>query len=118
VPRSVAVARYRAPGPARPAAGHVRVARRGRAFVVRISRAAGAARYLLTARTAGGRHVRTIVTSRRRTVTVPAAGWSDRIAVSVTPLSAAGVAGRSAHATLRLRVASPRYRAPRRSKKR
>jgi hypothetical protein len=118
VPRTVPVARYRAPGPARPAAGHVRVERRGRAFVVRIARAAGAARYLLTARTAGGRHVRTIVTGRRGTLTVPAAGWSDRIAVSVTPLSAAGVAGRSAHATLRLRIASPRYRAPRRSKNR
>ncbi len=120
VPRTVTVTRYRAPGPARPGAAHVRVARHGQVFVVRISRAAGAARYLLIARTAGGRRIRTLLGARRRTLTVPAAGWSDRIAVSVTPLSAAGVAGRSAHATMRLRVAAPRYRAPRRrrSKKR
>ena len=120
VPRTVTVTRYRAPGPTRPGAAHVRVARHGRAFVVSISRAAGAARYLLIARTAGGRRIRTLLGARRRTLTVPAAGWSDRITVSVTPLSAAGVAGRSAHATLWLRVAAPRYREPRRhhSKKR
>jgi hypothetical protein len=109
VPGAQTVARYRASGPARPARARIELSHRGRSFVIRIGSASGAARYLVSARTDGGRRIHTIISPRGRRLTVPASGWSDRIAVTVTPLSSAGQAGSSTRASLRVRFTAPPF---------
>jgi hypothetical protein len=109
VPRTEALTRYEAPGPARPGRARIELSHRGRSFLIRIAPATGAARYLVRAQTTGGRRIHAIVSTRDRRLTVAASGWSDRIAVTVAPLSAAGQAGTSTRATLRLRFAAPAF---------
>jgi hypothetical protein len=117
VPRSVEVTRYRAPGPLLPGRARLQLAHRGRLFVLRIGPDAGAARYRVSARTTGGRRVEALVRARSQTLIVPASGWSDRISVTVTPLSSSGHAGRVTRASLGIRVAAPRYRPARRRRR-
>jgi hypothetical protein len=85
----------------------------GREFVVHISGTQGAASYLVVAATAGGRRLQVVLGSHRRVLDVPAAGWTDRIAVTVTPLSATGRAGRATRARLGIRFTAPRFPARR-----
>jgi hypothetical protein len=109
VPGSTVLARYRAPANLRPDRAGVRLSHRGREFLIRIRRAAGATRYLVSAATAAGRRVRTVIGASRLQVGVPAAGWSDRIVVTVTPLSSSGRLGPSTRARLRVRFAAPHF---------
>jgi hypothetical protein len=111
VPRTVSLATYRAPGPARPGRASVRVLKVGRVFLLRIGRAGGATAYDVHAVTAGGRRLNVVVRSGGRSLRVPAAGWSDRISVTVTPLSAAGQAGPVTRAGLHVTFGAPRFHA-------
>lgn len=107
VPGSAVLTRYRAPVSLRPGKAGVRLSHRGREFVIRIRRAAGATRYAVSAATADGRRVRTVIGTRRLQLRVPAAGWSDRIVVTVTPLGSSGRAGPSTRARLHVRFSAP-----------
>lgn len=116
VPGSAVLARYRAPANLRPGHAGIRLSRRGRAFVIRVDRADGAARYLVSAVTQGGRRVRIMLGTHRPQLRVAAAGWSDRIVVTVTPLSASGRSGRTTRARLSVSFTAPHY-AGRRAKR-
>jgi hypothetical protein len=109
VPRSLVVARYRAPASPRPGRARLRLAVRGRRFVIRVGRSRAAARYLLRARTTAGRRIVALLRARPAAVGVPAAGWSDRIVVTVTPIGAGGRAGPTTRASLGTRFRAPRY---------
>jgi hypothetical protein len=110
VPRTESVASYRAPAPQHPGHARIRLSHHGRVFLIRIGAATGAAHFLVTAHTMGGRRVRALVSARRRRLTVPASGWNDRITVSITSVSAGGQTGRSTQATLKLRLTAPKLR--------
>ena len=96
----VKVASYTAPGPVRP--GRVkglRVAARGRSFRITFGSAANAAHYLVRLTGSDGRHQVVLVSHGAHRVTVPALGFENRLAVSVTGVSSDQRSGPSATAT-------------------
>ena len=96
----VKVASYTAPGPARP--GRVkglRIAVRGRSFRITFGTAANAAHYVVRLTGNDGRRQVVLVSHGAHRVTVPALGYADRLAVSVTGVSAYQRSGPSAKAT-------------------
>jgi hypothetical protein len=113
IPRTVSLARYRAAAQPGPGRASVRIRHVGRTFLVEIGRARGATAYAVRAVTAGGRRLRVVLRSRVRVLRVPAAGWSDSISVTVTPLTADGRAGRVTRAGLHVTFGAPRFRARR-----
>ena len=94
---SLAVGRYRAPGPVTP--GRVRglhVRHHGRRFSVTFGGAAGAAYYLVTVTASDGRHLLDVVRGRRHALSLPVIGYTDHLRVSVTGVSVLGRRGRAA----------------------
>jgi hypothetical protein len=102
----VTVATYTAPGPARP--GRVkglRIAARGHAFRITFGTAANATHYLVRLTGNDGRRQVVLVSRGAHRVTVPALGYENRLAVSVTGVSAYPRSGPSATATAEYRSA-------------
>jgi hypothetical protein len=96
----VKVAAYTAPGPARPGpVKGLRVAARGRAFRITFATAANAAHYVVRLIGSDGRRQAVLVSHGVHRVTVPALGYADRLAVSVTGVSSYQRSGPSAKAT-------------------
>ena len=96
----IKVAAYTAPGPARP--GRVkglRVAARGRAFRITFGTAANATHYVVRLTGNDGRRQVVLVSHGAHHVTVPALGYENRLAVSVTGVSSYPRSGPSATAT-------------------
>jgi hypothetical protein len=120
----VKVAAYTAPGPARP--GRVkglRVAARGRSFRITFGRATSATHYLVRLTGNDGRHQVVLVSHGAHRVTVPALGYEDRMAVSVTGVSSYPRLGPSATASAEYQSAvyrrahAPKHTAKPRKKK-
>jgi hypothetical protein len=96
----VKVATYTAPGPAVPTrVKGLRVAARGRSFRITFKTAANATHYVVRLTGSDGRHQVVLVSHGAHRVTVPALGYEDRLAVSVTGVSAYPRSGPSAKAT-------------------
>jgi hypothetical protein len=100
------VATYTAPGPFKPAAPKLRLRRKGSQLIVTWNRVTGASRYRVLARvTAFDNHVlrlvgRSIFRTRsngRRSLVLTKISRSERVGVSVTAVSGAGLLGKTAH---------------------
>jgi hypothetical protein len=94
-PREVlAVAAYRAPGPAKPArVRRLRVRRHGRAFRVQFAAARGASYYLVQIQGTDGRHVLRVIRGAGHALTLPFLGYQDHLTVTVTGVSPLGRKG-------------------------
>jgi hypothetical protein len=121
----VKVASYTAPGPARP--GRVkglRVDARGGSFRITFGTATNAAHYLLRLTGSDGRRQVVLVSHGAHRVTVPALGYEDRLAVSVSGVSSYQRSGPSTTATAEYQSAvyrrahAPKHKAKPKKKKR
>jgi hypothetical protein len=103
IPRQrLAVARYTAPGPARP--GRVRglsVRRRGRTFVVTFRGTRGATLYRLRVDSRDGRHISLVLGRTGHLLRLPVLGYNDRLTVTVTALGFNGAPGPAVRASAR-----------------
>jgi hypothetical protein len=121
----VKVASYTAPGPARP--GRVkglRVAARGGSFRITFGTATNAAHYVVRLTGSDGRRQVVLVSHGAHRITVPALGYEDRLAVSVSGVSSYQRSGASTTATAEYQSAvyrrahAPKHKAKPKKKKR
>jgi hypothetical protein len=94
------------PGPARPGrVSGVHVSAHGRSFRIAFGKAVGASHYLVRLTSSDGRRILRIISRDAHRLTVPALGYEDRLAATVTGVSSYPRSGPRATATAEYRSA-------------